>query len=116
MLAVRRAARSYATHAASTLAGDLEEVGAHGVEPVRSAHPVVDGDRLEEVEAGAWPVHHRFGDGAVEGDGRARDHPLEEPVERHDLRPVGVGCRRCLVVHGGDGSLQLVRAERLAGE
>ena len=38
-------------------------------------------------------------------------HPLEQPVEREDLRPVGVLARRRLVVHRGDRRLELVRPD-----
>ena len=38
--------------------------------------------------------------------------PFQHPVEREDLRPVGVRGGRRLVVQRGDGGLQLVRADR----
>ena len=98
------------------LCGELEKVGSHGVEPVCSAQPVVDRDGGEQIEAGVRPVHHRLGDCTVEGDRRTGGRPPEESIELDDLRPVGVLRRRRLVVYGGDGRLQLVRAERLAGQ
>ena len=42
------------------------------------------------VEAGGRAVHHRRGDRVVERHHRVVGHPLEQAVEREDLRPVGV--------------------------
>ena len=85
-------------------------------EPMRTAHPLVDPHGVEQVETSLRTVHHRLGDGAVQRDRRAGRHPLEQPVERHDLRPIGLGRRRRLVVECGDRRLQLVAAESSGGE
>ena len=66
----------------------------------------------EQVQPGLRAVDHRHRDGAVERDHRVRRDPLEQLVEREDLRPVGVLGARRLGVHGGDRRLELVRAER----
>ena len=59
-------------------------------------------------------MHHRDGDRVVERHHRVVRHPLEQAVERQDLRPVRVLGARRLVVHGGNRRLQLIRADRAA--
>jgi hypothetical protein len=61
-------------------------------------------------------VHHRDGDDAVEGDHRAGRDPVQQPVQPEDLPPVGALGSDRLVVQGGDRGLQLVGADRRAGQ
>ena len=56
----------------------------------------------------AGPLDHAHGDGLVERDDRVAGDPLEELVQRRDVRPVGGGCVGGSVVHGGDRGLELV--------
>ena len=64
----------------------------------------------------AGPCDHGDGDGAVERHHRVRGDAGEEVVEPEDLDPVGVVGRGRLVVDGGDGRLQLVRADAPDGQ
>src|ERR671922_90515 len=55
-----------------------------------------------------WPLGRRHGDRPVESYYRARGDREELVVEREDLPPVGVGCRRRVAVDGVDRRLDLV--------
>ena len=68
-------------------AGTLQQVTADGGEPV------VPGERSSSVASSARPAsgpsHHGERDRAVERHHRVAGHPLEQPVQREQLRPVG---------------------------
>ena len=68
-------------------------------------------DPVEDGQAGGRAVDHRRRDRPVDRHDRIAGHPLEDPVQRGDLRPVGVRGRRRRVVEGGDRRLQLVLAD-----
>jgi hypothetical protein len=87
-------------------------VGPHGVQAVVPGHAIIAVQGAQQVEACGGPVHHRERDGVVQRDHRVGGHAFHQPVEREDLRPVGVVCAGGLVVDGGDRGLQLVGAER----
>ncbi len=93
------------------IAGELEQMSANGVEPVMARETVVRVQRLEQVEPGGRAMHHGGGDGVVEQDHGVVRHAFEQIVEGEDLWPVGVLGARCLVMDGGDGSLQCVTAD-----
>ena len=112
MLAVRPAALRYAAIAAAKIAGHLEQVRAHGVETMVAGEAAVGVERGQQIETGRRAVDHRHGDRVIQRDHRVVGHPLQQSVEREDLRPVGVGGPRGFVVDGGDRRLQLVGADR----
>ena len=70
----------------------------------------------EHGQPGARALGHPDGDRAVERDHRVRRGLLEQCVQRGDLRPVGRRRGGRLGVDGRDRGLQLVGAERSAGE
>ena len=73
--------------------------------------PRVASTPSEDREARRGPVRHARGDRPVERHDRVVGHPFQEPVQRQDLGPLGVGCARRPVVDGGDGGLELVLAD-----
>jgi hypothetical protein len=86
------------------VAGELEEMGANGVDAVVAVHSLVD--LVEHGKAGQRSVDHRRGDGAIDGHDGVPCHLFEQLVEAEDLPPVGLGCGRSTGVDGGDRSLQ----------
>src|SRR6266508_2402255 len=93
------------------VARTFEQVCPYGFEAVGVGHPVVGVEGAEQGEAGLRAVHHGQGDGAAERGYRSGRHLGEDVVQGEDLRPVGGLGGRGLVVHGGDGGLQLVGAD-----
>ena len=71
------------------------------------------GQRVDERESRARSLHHRHRRRAVERHDRRGLHPLEQLVEAHDLRPVGVLGARRLTVQRRDRRLQRERARAL---
>src|SRR5206468_899594 len=98
------------------VAGQLQQVGADRLQAVVAGQPAVVVQGGEQVEAGQRPAHHGQGDGVVEGHHRAGGEPFEQLVEDQDLGPVGVDGPGRLVVHRGDGRLELVGADRGPGQ
>jgi hypothetical protein len=97
------------------VAREFEEVRTNGVHPVVAGECGVGFGLGELVQSGPRSVHHRDRDDPVERHHRAGRGHVEEFVQAEDLRPVGVFGAWCLVVHGGDRGLQLVRADGRAG-
>ena len=83
-------------------------------QPVVPGHSLIRLECRDNLEAGRGPAHHGHGHRAVEGRERVRRGEFQQVVEPEDLRPVGVGHRRGLVVDGGDGRLQLVGTDLAA--
>ena len=106
-----RAASRYAVRAAVALAGPLEQVGAHRLDPVVTGERRIALGRRELLQAGLRSADHGDRDDPVQRDHRPRRERLEQLVEREDLQPVGVLRARRLVVHRGDRGLQLIGAE-----
>jgi hypothetical protein len=94
------------------ITGALEQVGPDRVEAVVAGQAIVGPQRSQQLEPGPGPVHHRHGHSVVERGHRVGGDAQQELVEQDDLQPVGCLVGRSLVVHGGDGRLDLVRAER----
>ena len=69
---------------------------------------------LSRIARPAGPVGHRHGHRAVERDHRVAGHPLQQPVQRRDLRPVRVLGAGGPVVDRGDRRLELVLAHPAA--
>ena len=97
-----------------SIAGHLEQVGAHRTEAMVRGKARVGLERREQLQACRRPMHHRRGDGAIERHHRVVRHLLEQPVERQDLRPVGVADVGGFVMDRGDRGLQLIGADRAA--
>ena len=55
-------------------------------------------------------MHHGRGDGVIELHHGVIGHAFKQLIQRQDLRPVGILGSGRLVVNGGDGGLELVRA------
>ena len=68
------------------------------------------------LETNLRPVDHRDCDYAVERDHRPRLDRAKKVVQAKDLRPVGVLCAGCLVVHCGDRCLHLIRTYGRGGQ
>lgn len=87
----------------------LEQVCTYRVQPVACADARVGIQRRKLFQAGRGPMHHRRGNRMVQTHDRIVAHAQQHPIERKDLRPVGVPCLPRLVMHGRDGCLDLVR-------
>ena len=98
------------------VAGQLQQVGADGVQTVAAAQQGLAVQGCQQVQAGPGALHHGHGDGAVEGHHRAGGDAFQQLVQAEDLAPVGVLGPWRLGVHGGDGGLELVGAERPVGQ
>ena len=83
----------------------LEQMRAHRVDAIVAGQPLISVERLQQIEPGARPVHHPRGDGVIERDHRVVRHPLQQAIERQDLRPVGVVGRLGFVMHRRDRRL-----------
>ena len=70
------------------VAGLLQQVGAHGVQPVVVAEALAEA--VEQREAGLRPAGHCRGHGPVEPHHRVAGHRLKPGVEGEDPGPVGV--------------------------
>ncbi len=89
---------------------------AYGVDPVVTGERWVALRRGQLLETRSCAMDHGHGDDAVEGDYRSGRDAVQEFVQSEDLPPVGVLGAGRLVVHGGDRRLQLIGAERRAGQ
>jgi hypothetical protein len=98
------------------IAGHLQQMRADRVEAVVPGQQLASVQGLQQVEAGPRSSYHRDGDGAIECDHRVVGDALEQLVQGEDLWPVRVLHALGLVVHRGDGRLQLVRACRPLGQ
>src|SRR5689334_22562595 len=87
------------------VARQFQQVGPDRVETMvlteLAGHPV------EDVQAGLRAPGHGRGHGPVQRHHRIAGQPLQRLVQGQDLGPVGTGVAGRLVVHGGDGRLQL---------
>ena len=83
-----------------------------GVQPVGTAQGGLVEQRREHGQRGVRPARLAHGDRVVEGDDRTGRQVGEHAVEDLDLGPVGGGRGAGLGVHGRDGRLELVRADR----
>src|SRR5919108_1090578 len=81
-----------------------QEVGADRMEQVIAVEVEVVDERQRRIRS----LDLRHGDRPVESYYRARGDREELVVEREDLPPVGVGCRRRVAVDGVDRRLDLV--------
>lgn len=66
------------------------------------------GHALEECQTGGGTEHLGLGHGPVHPHDRAGCHPLQRPVEVHDLLPVGLGVGVRIPMEAGDGRLYLI--------
>src|SRR3954447_17405897 len=98
------------------IARALVQVAADGVQAVVAGEPRIGVQRLKQLQPLLRSLHHRGGDRAVERLHRVVGHPLQQAVQGENLRPVRILRARRLVVHGGDGGLELVCAHRPSRE
>ena len=73
------------------VAGEFQQMGAHGREPVVPGHPGVGVKLGEHRQAGLRAVGHGGRDRVVERGDRVGRDPAQDPVQDADLPPVGVG-------------------------
>ena len=90
------------------------QLGARGGEQVIAVELAALVELIHELETALERTRHRDRHRAVERDHRRGMHARQDPVERGDLNPVGVGGRARLGVHRRDRRLEHVRAGRPA--
>ena len=96
---------------ASEIACFLEQVRAHGVQPVMCGQLAARGQLIQQIEPCGRAVHHRDRNGTVERHHRIVRHPLEHGVKRQNLRPISLACRWRFVVNRGNRRLKLIRTD-----
>jgi hypothetical protein len=78
------------------VAVEVEQVPAHGVQPVVPSHGRVVQQRFEHGGTGRRSVRHGDGDRLIQHDGWTRRDPARHGVQHADLEPVGgASVRRC---------------------
>ena len=92
------------------IAGGLQQVRANGVQSVISREPFVPLQPAQQFEPGFRATDHRHRYCMVQADDGVVGDLKQHRVQRRDLRPVRLLGGRSLVVDGGDGGLDLVRA------
>jgi hypothetical protein len=96
--------------------GHLQQVPAHGEQPMVTRYPLVAVQGCEQVQPRVRSLNHRHCQRAVQGGHRVRRDAVEELVQRQNLRPVGLLRTGRFVVDGGDGRLELVGAHGSVGQ
>ena len=94
------------------VSGQFQQMGANGVQAMMAGQPSIGVERIQQLESRGRAVHHGRGDGVIEHHHGIVGHAFQQVIQRQDLRPVGILGAGRFVVNGGDGGLQLVRANR----
>ena len=82
------------------IAKHLEQMTAHGIEPIMIAQAFVAVQSPETLQSARWPVRHRGGDGVVEHYHGIVRNALKQIVQRQDLRPIRIFRARRFVMNG----------------
>jgi hypothetical protein len=94
----------------------VQEISLRRGQEVMAGEAAVALECLDICERGLRSIDHRYRDRPVERDDGSRPDPQQLPVEREDLRPVGLRVARGLRVERGDGGLQCETSRRTGAE